>query len=101
MFCYFYFRSVSNYLLGTGERFDIEAKVVNYGEDAFETIFNLRIPPGLNFTRIERLPDDDREIPVQCSAPDAENNNTLKCDIGNPLPQHKHVINSSAIMTKY
>ena len=62
----------------------------NKGEDAFEAMYNLQVPPGMNYINIERL-DSDRNIPVQCSAPSAMTNNTLKCDIGNPLPKEKMV----------
>lgn len=64
--------------------------VENRGEDAFEAVYNLEVPQGMNFVNIERL-DTDRSIPVQCSAPSAYTNNTLKCDIGNPLPKGKLV----------
>ena len=64
--------------------------VQNEGEDAFEAVFELRVPPGLNYVNIEKL-NTSSDIPVQCSAPAFINNNTLHCDIGNPLPKEKLV----------
>lgn len=86
----FVFRSVSKYLLGSGERFFINVLVENRGEDAFEAMYNLQIPPGMNFINIEKV-DSDRSVLVQCSAPTSQNNNILRCDIGNPFPREKLV----------
>lgn len=69
----------------------IDVEVQNEGEDAFEAMFNMLMPPGANFTKIERLDSSKTEIPITCSAPSAGNNHTLKCDIGNPLPRDKLV----------
>ncbi|XP_075237231.1 uncharacterized protein LOC142333690 isoform X2 [Lycorma delicatula] len=82
--------SVKRYLLGSDERLMIDVYVENNGEDSFESILDMSVPPGLNYVKIERI-DTEREIPVQCSAPSFLNNHTLHCDIGNPLPREKHV----------
>ncbi|CAH1396137.1 unnamed protein product [Nezara viridula] len=83
--------NVQRYLLGSGERLNLNVLVQNEGEDAFEATFETSIPPGLNYVKIERIDDAEREIAVQCSAPSFLNNNTLHCDIGNPLPKEKLV----------
>ncbi|KAL1138247.1 hypothetical protein AAG570_009936 [Ranatra chinensis] len=83
--------SVDQYLLGSGERLNLDVMVQNEGEDAFEAVFDLKVPPGLNYVKIERLDEAEKEIAVQCSAPAFINNNTLHCDIGNPLPKEKLV----------
>ncbi|XP_047110837.1 integrin alpha-PS2-like isoform X1 [Schistocerca piceifrons] len=83
------FPTVTKYLLGSNERLELEVKILNTGEDAFEATYNLKIPPGLNYSKIERIDKNEREIPVLCSAPSLQNNYTLKCDIGNPLPSNK------------
>ncbi|XP_074108875.1 integrin subunit alpha inflated isoform X2 [Cotesia typhae] len=77
--------NVNRYLLGSGNRLEIDVLVKNANEDAFEATYNLMLPPGVDYIKIERI--DKAEIPVQCSAPKQSNNNTLKCDIGNPLPK--------------
>lgn len=51
----------------------------------------MTVPPGVNYVKIERIDDNENDIPVQCSAPSAMTNNTLHCDIGNPLPRDKYV----------
>lgn len=50
----------------------------------------MTVPPGVNYVKIERI-DNENDILVQCSAPSVLTNNTLHCDIGNPLPQNKYV----------
>ncbi|XP_054288961.1 integrin alpha-PS2 isoform X2 [Macrosteles quadrilineatus] len=82
--------NVKRYLLGSGERLSVDVVVINEGEDAFESVFDMRVPPGINYVNIERL-DTERDVLVQCSAPSFINNHTLHCDIGNPLPKEKTV----------
>lgn len=81
--------NVGKYLLGSGKRLELEVLVQNSGEDAFEATYNLQLPDGIDYIKIERI--ETLEIPVHCSAPKQSNNNTLRCDIGNPLPQNKLV----------
>ncbi|XP_044732044.1 integrin alpha-PS2 isoform X2 [Chrysoperla carnea] len=83
--------SVNKFVLGSNEKLKIDVEVQNEGEDAFEAMFNMKIPEGVNFTKIERLDSSKADIPVTCSAPSSANNRTLKCDIGNPLPRDKLV----------
>lgn len=90
--CAFFFvcRSVESFLLGSSEKLKVDVMVKNEGEDSFETTFDMTVPPGVNYVKIERI-DNENDIPVQCSAPSAVTNNTLRCDIGNPLPRNKYV----------
>ncbi|XP_046389663.1 integrin alpha-PS2 isoform X2 [Ischnura elegans] len=83
--------SVARYLLGSGQRLEFDVLVHNRGEDAFESTFNMKVPDGINYINIERLDEFEREIHVHCSAPSRNNNNTLRCDIGNPMPKDKLV----------
>lgn len=80
--------TVDTYILGSKDLLVFEIKVSNYGEDAFEAGFFMTVPSGLNFRKIERI-GDVRDTPITCTAPSASTNNTLKCDIGNPLPRDK------------
>jgi integrin alpha 8 len=66
----------------------LEVLVSNFGEDAFEAGYYMTLPHGLNFKKIERI-GDIRDTPITCTAPSAATNNTLKCDIGNPLSSGK------------
>lgn len=77
-------------MLGSSEKLKVDVIVKNDGEDSFETTFDMTVPPGVNYVKIERI-DNENDIPVQCSAPSAVTNNTLHCDIGNPLPRNKYV----------
>ena len=82
----FCFRSVERYLLGSENRLELEVLVENKGEDSFETMFTMTVPESINYVRIDQEHKD-----VLCSAPSRSNNNTLKCDLGNPLPQRRIV----------
>ncbi|BET03351.1 integrin [Nesidiocoris tenuis] len=93
-------RSVEKYVLGSGKRLEIEVEVQNEGEDAFESSFELQVPTGLNYVKIERKDESEREIPVQCSPPSFGNNFTLRCDIGNPLPRDK-LVKFSVLLQPY
>lgn len=98
----FTFRSAESFLLGSNEKLKIDVIVQNEGEDSFETTFDMTISPGVNYVKIERMDNNENDIPVQCSAPSAMTNNTLHCDIGNPLPKEKYVSSNtySILITK-
>lgn len=81
-------KSIDTYLLGSKDLLVFDVKVSNYGEDAFEAGFFMSVPEGMNFRKIERV-GDSRDTPITCTAPSAQTNHTLKCDIGNPLSSGK------------
>ncbi|XP_076285234.1 integrin subunit alpha inflated isoform X2 [Lasioglossum baleicum] len=78
--------NVLKYLLGSGKRLELDVLVQNMGEDAFESTYNLKLPAGIDYIKVEKI--ETMGVPVQCSAPKQSNNNTLRCDIGNPLQKH-------------
>lgn len=84
-------RSAESFLLGSNEKLKVDIIVQNEGEDSFESTFDMTVPPGVNYVKIERVDDNENDIPVQCSAPSVMTNHTLHCDIGNPLPRDKYV----------
>ena len=88
---YVVYRSVNRYLLGSEQRLELDVIVENKGEDSFETTYTMVMPAGINYINIERMDSAEREFLVQCSAPSRTNNNTLRCDLGNPLPQNRLV----------
>jgi len=88
---YVIYRSVNQYLLGSEKRLELDVIVENKHEDSFETTFVMVVPAGVNYINIERMDNAEREILVQCSAPSPANNNTLRCDLGNPLPKNRLV----------
>lgn len=61
----------------------------------------MQMPPGIDFKKIERKDKYERNIPITCSPPRLANNNTLICDIGNPLPQSKYVSPLNNICYQY
>ncbi|CRL01777.1 CLUMA_CG014993, isoform A [Clunio marinus] len=75
------------YVVGSNESLIIEVFVANNGEDAFEANFFMTVPPSLHFQKTTKVFGS----PHSCTAPSNLNNNTLKCDIGNPLPAGKSV----------
>ncbi|XP_050537137.1 integrin alpha-PS2 isoform X2 [Daktulosphaira vitifoliae] len=83
--------NVETFLLGSTEKIKIDVIVQNEGEDSFETTYHMTIPQGINYVKVERMSDNDNDIPVQCSAPSVSTNHTLLCDIGNPLPRSRYV----------
>lgn len=81
-------KSLDQYLLGSKDVLVFEVDVLNHGEDAFEAGFFMTVPAGINFRKIERI-GDSRDTPILCTPPSASTNQTLKCDIGNPLSSGK------------
>ena len=78
--------NVQKYLLGSGKRLQLDVLVQNMGEDAFESTYNLKLPAGIDYIKVEKI--ETMGVPVQCSAPKQSNNNTLRCDIGNPFQKN-------------
>lgn len=86
--CITHFRAVDKYLLGSKDLLVVEVIVVNHGEDAFESNFFMTIPAGLDYKRVDKK-GDLRDTAITCTAPNRDNNNVLKCDLGNPFPGGK------------
>ncbi|CAH2073081.1 unnamed protein product, partial [Iphiclides podalirius] len=84
----------SNYVLGSGENLNIDVKIHNYAEDAYEAAYFLQIPAGVNYTKMERLDRDNTDAPpIYCSVKNkgSGGNSTLKCDLGNPMASDQKV----------
>ncbi|XP_065564582.1 integrin alpha-PS2-like isoform X3 [Artemia franciscana] len=77
--------NVDSYIMGSGQKLDMDVSVYNAGEDSFETMLTLRIPKGVSYVSIDRTVSENvKDLGILCSPPGQDN--TLKCDIGNPLP---------------
>ncbi|XP_017775608.1 PREDICTED: integrin alpha-PS2-like, partial [Nicrophorus vespilloides] len=76
--------SVEKYLLKSNEKLQFDIIVQNEGEDSFESTFDLSMPAGVDFNKIIQY--DKNEVRFLCSPME---NNTIRCDIGNPLPAGK------------
>jgi integrin alpha 8 len=74
--------------MGSTERIYIDVEVYNNGEDSYESMMYMTVPQGLSYVNFEKTKDPRKDIPILCSAPTPSTNNTLKCDIGNPLPTY-------------
>jgi len=74
-----------SHVYGSDESIDLNVKVVNAGEDAFEAQCLITLPRGVDYVKAFV----DRQASLPCShnksetGPDGET--TLVCDIGNPL----------------
>lgn len=82
------FRNVTRYLLGSNEKLELLVLIENLGEDSFETTMKLQLPEGVDFNKIIEV--DTNEARISCSE---GRNNTVLCEIGNPLPASKIVSN--------
>lgn len=83
-------KSSDSYLLGANESLVVEVYITNNGEDAFESNFYMSIPKGLNYKSTKQI-GESLDTSYTCTAPSYQTNNTLKCDLGNPLPAGKSV----------
>ncbi|KAJ8912906.1 hypothetical protein NQ315_017236 [Exocentrus adspersus] len=75
--------TMREFLLGSKKNLEFFVIVSNFGEDSFETTFELKYPEGIFYKKMEAAPD----MPgILCSPSE---NRTIICDIGNPLPSQK------------
>ncbi|XP_037075241.1 integrin alpha pat-2-like [Pollicipes pollicipes] len=74
----------ATYLLGSRERLTLDVTVFNGREDAFEALFYLDLPEGVDYVVTERL-EDSAPQPLLCSLREL-GHEVLVCDLGNPLP---------------
>lgn len=68
--------------MGSNRKLEFDVTVSNFGEDSFETTFEMKYPRGIFFNKIGYKSDES----ILCSP---RENQTIKCDIGNPLPTRK------------
>ncbi|KAJ8967511.1 hypothetical protein NQ314_002826 [Rhamnusium bicolor] len=76
--------NVEKYLLGSKKDLEFNVIVSNFGEDSFETTFEMKYPEGIHYKKFET----ESNMPGILCSPNIENR-TITCDIGNPLPQGK------------
>lgn len=73
---------MDKYLLDSGNELVLDVLIANNGEDAFESSFWIVFPPGVNFKKVT---EEKTQVRISCSNVPGTNN-TLHCEIGNPLP---------------
>ncbi|XP_043190160.1 integrin alpha-PS2-like isoform X1 [Amphibalanus amphitrite] len=77
------------YLLGSHERLTLDVNVFNAHEDAFESLFYLDLPSGVDYVVTEKA-EDSTNLPLLCTTKNLEHE-VLVCDMGNPLPANSMV----------
>ncbi|KAL1494758.1 hypothetical protein ABEB36_010304 [Hypothenemus hampei] len=73
-------KNVEKYLLDSNTNLEFDVTVKNLGEDSFETTLDLIYPDGIYYKKTEAVENTQG---ILCSA---NENRTISCDIGNPLP---------------
>jgi len=81
-------KEIESYLMGSGERLEIQTLINNSGEDAFNAILEVQLPRGVSYINANTT---DPGISILCSPPTPMNNNTVQCEVGNPLRANRQV----------
>lgn len=68
--------------MGSGEKLELRTDIKNRGEDAFNALLEVQIPRGVSYVNANT---GESGVSILCSPPSARNNNTLQCEVGNPL----------------
>ena len=74
--------------MGSGERLEIQTEITNKGEDAFNALLEVQLPMGVSYINANTT---DPNVNILCSPPTPMNNNTVQCEVGNPLKANKQV----------
>ena len=74
--------------MGSGERLEIQTVINNSGEDAFNAVLEVQLPRGVSYINANTT---DPGISILCSPPTPLNNNTVQCEVGNPLRANREV----------
>uniref|UniRef100_A0A224Z2I5 Integrin alpha 8 n=1 Tax=Rhipicephalus zambeziensis TaxID=60191 RepID=A0A224Z2I5_9ACAR len=79
--------NIEEFLIGSTGNVELSMAVDNRGEDAFETMMFVTIPPDLNYVKVEKGKLD----PVTCGGAQklASGESQLACDVQNPLAAGK------------
>ncbi|XP_075739670.1 integrin alpha-PS2-like [Rhipicephalus microplus] len=79
--------NMEEFLIGSTGNVELSMAIDNRGEDAFETMMFLTIPPDLNYVKVEKGKLD----PVTCGGAQklASGESQLACDVQNPLAAGK------------
>ena len=99
-FCYglnLFFVRIDSYLMGSGERLEIQSEITNSGEDAFNALLEVQLPRGVSYINANTT---DPSVNILCSPPSVMNNNTVQCEVGNPLRANKQVTARIYVMPK-
>merc|ERR1719195_1294625 len=81
-------QNIESYLMGSGERLEIQTEITNNGEDAFNALLEVQLPRGVSYINANTT---DASVNILCSPPSVMNNNTVQCEVGNPLRANRQV----------
>merc|ERR1719158_1236845 len=81
-------QKIDSYLMGSGERLEIQTEITNSGEDAFNAVLEVQLPRGVSYINANTT---DTGINILCSPPTPLNNNTVQCEVGNPLRANSEI----------
>merc|ERR1711892_445025 len=81
-------KEIDSYLMGSGERLEIQTVINNSGEDAFNAVLEVQLPRGVSYINANTT---DTGINILCSPPTPLNNNTVQCEVGNPLRSNREI----------
>eukprot|EP00092_Neocalanus_flemingeri_P075464 GFUD01093478.1.p1 GENE.GFUD01093478.1~~GFUD01093478.1.p1 ORF type:complete len:1604 (-),score=365.26 GFUD01093478.1:1523-5899(-) len=81
-------KEIDSYLMGSGERLEIQTVINNSGEDAFNAVLEVQLPRGVSYINANTT---DPGISILCSPPTPLNNNTVQCEVGNPLRSNREI----------
>lgn len=79
---------IDSYLMGSNEHLEIQTEINNRGEDAFNAMLEVQLPPGVTYNKADTT---DPSVKILCSPPTLMNNNTILCEVGNPLRANRQV----------
>ena len=74
--------------MGSNEHLEIQTEINNRGEDAFNAMLEVQLPPGVTYNKADTT---DPSVKILCSPPTLMNNNTILCEVGNPLRANRQV----------
>lgn len=87
---------ILKYYLGSGEKLNLTVRIQNSHHDAFEAVFKLALPNGMDYINVKQM--DKTNVLVRCSViHPANQSSVLYCDIGNPL-MGGHVVNFNVLL---
>ena len=65
--------------MGSGDRLEVQTKIINTGEDAFGAVLEVQLPRGVSYINANT---SEPGLSILCSPPTPLNNYTLHCEVG-------------------
>merc|ERR1719189_2798533 len=71
-------QNIESYLMGSGERLEIQTEITNNGEDAFNALLEVQLPRGVSYINANTT---DLSVNILCSPPSVMNNKQVTARI--------------------